>query len=441
MRLWLLVAVSPRLRVSASLLKGEIVKEQVIAPRAGRGGAGKGRGGSAAAAQRPARRERGSAGRSGSRLRRALSYVPLFAKFALAIGVGLLLFFGYRAAASATFFQPREIDVSGTARVSTDEVRAAVRRAVAPVGVWDADLAALSAEIERLPWVRTAVVSRVLPAGIRVRVTERAPLAVARLSSGRLVWVDEDAVALGAFAPTDRMPAFFVRGLDEASAETARRENRARLRAYQEMLREWEAAGSAARISEVNLEDLRDVRAQLSGNDSQIEVRLGGSDFGLRLEQALKTLDEQRQTPRGIFITRLDATLVTRGADGADGRIIVGYNPSAPAALRAGGSVVEPASAVGPARGEATTAAAATTTANRREAARENSASGNRAAERSSAPQRQGQATRDASRQNTRQAGTPERERPASGQPRTRQATTPSAVSGSERPRRVGTEE
>jgi len=58
----------------------------------------------------------------------------------------------------------------------------------------------------------------------------------------------------------------------------------------------------------VNLIDVRDVRAQLAGDDSQIEVRLGSQDLGKRLKQALEVLDEQRKTARGSFISYVDLT-------------------------------------------------------------------------------------------------------------------------------------
>jgi hypothetical protein len=66
--------------------------------------------------------------------------------------------------------------------------------------------------------------------------------------------------------------------------------------------------GLSERVSEVNLIDIRDVRAQLAGDDSQIEVRLGNSDLGQRLKKALAVLDSQRQTSRGPFISYIDMT-------------------------------------------------------------------------------------------------------------------------------------
>ncbi|MDX6693800.1 MAG: cell division protein FtsQ [Blastocatellia bacterium] len=286
--------------------------------------AGKGRG--SAMTQKPARRERSATGghgraRSDSALRKALVYLPLFGKLMLAALTGVLLFMGYRAAASATFFQARNVDLNPTTHASADEILLVVRRATAAKGgVWNANLEAISAELERLPWVRRAVVSRVLPDGVRVRVTERQPLAVVHTTSGKFVWVDEDAVTLGAMSPNDPQPAFFIRGWEDDGQPDAQHDNQLRLQKYSELTRAWDAAKLSERVSEVNLADARDVRVQLAGDDSQIEVRLGNKDFGNRLQRALKVLDEQRNTPRGPFITRIETL---------DNRTIIGSSSGA----------------------------------------------------------------------------------------------------------------
>ncbi|MBV9211185.1 MAG: FtsQ-type POTRA domain-containing protein [Acidobacteria bacterium] len=272
--------------------------------------------------QKPARRgARERAG--GSKLRAALAYAPLAGKFLLAIVAGVLLFAGYRAAASASFFEARSIDISGASRASADEIKAVVRRSVAGKGVWQANLSDISAELERLPWVRKAVVSRVLPDGLRVRVTERVERAVVHTNAGRFIWVDEDAVTLGQMSPTDQMPPFFIRGWDEGGTKEAQAENRERVEKYLEMSREWGSLGLSERVSEVDLTDLHDVRALLAGEDAQIEVRLGEKNYGSRLQKALKVLDEQRSTALGPFITYLVANQDAKG-------ITVGHSATAP---------------------------------------------------------------------------------------------------------------
>jgi cell division protein FtsQ len=256
--------------------------------------------------QRPAKRS--SSENLTARLRSLLTYVPLALRIGVIAVIALIAFVGYRAAASASFFQVRAVETRGAARASVDDIKNVVRRDVSETGVWRADLQQLSNDLERLPWVRTAVVTRVLPDGIRVRITEREPKAVVRTAAGRFTWVDDDAVYLGEMSPTDQMPAFFLRGWNEDDSLAARAENRERVKKFLELQRDWSGQGVSERVSEVNLLDLRDVRVQLAGDDSQIEVRLGSQDQSARLGKALSVLDAQRQTARGPLISYIDLT-------------------------------------------------------------------------------------------------------------------------------------
>jgi cell division protein FtsQ len=289
------------------------MKEQVVASRGVRRSASQTKG----FVQRPARRN-GAAARQGSFSPRALfAYVPKALKVVLGIVAVITLIVGYRVAASASLFQVRAIDVTGTTRTSADEIAGLTRRAIVRTGVWRADLDAISRELGRLPGVRRAVVSRVLPDGLRVRITERVPVAVVRTAAGHFVWVDEDGVALGEMKPDDHMPAFFIRGWNEDGTEEARAENIERVKKYQEAAREWDAAGLSERVSEVTLIDVRDVRAQLAGPDSQIEVRLGAQELGSRLKTALEGLDMYKQSARGSAITFVDVQT---------GRVVIGFS-------------------------------------------------------------------------------------------------------------------
>jgi cell division protein FtsQ len=239
-------------------------------------------------------------------IRSLYAYVPRALKVALII-LGIIgLAIGYRAASSAALFQARAVDVVGTSRTSAEEIESLVRRGVSRTGVWRADLSALSVELGRLPGVRRAVVTRVLPDRLRVRITERVPVAVVRTSAGHFVWVDDEGVALGEMKTSDQMPPFFIRGWNEDGTDEARLENTERVKKYQEALREWQTAGVVDRVSEISLFDIHDVRAQLTGKDSDIEVRLGSRELGRRLKEALDVLDEYKQTPRGSSITYAD---------------------------------------------------------------------------------------------------------------------------------------
>lgn len=299
------------------------MREHVISQKVGnRSGIAKRRAGGVA--QRPQRRDRDGLGQSlGHRLRAILSYVPFLLKVTLAIVIGGLIFAGYRAASAASFFQISKVEVQGNFRASAADVQTLVVREATGTGVWRADLEEISTRLERFPWIRVAMVSRVLPDGIRVRLEERQPRAVVRNAAGRFLWVDDDAVLLGEMLPTDQMPSFFLRGWNEDTGGTIQKENTDRLKRFLELQRDFSAAGLSERVSEVNVIDIRDVRAQLAGDDAKIEVRLGSQDFGKRLKDALSVLDAHRQTPRGQFISYVD---ITQGR-----RAIVGFMSGAQA--------------------------------------------------------------------------------------------------------------
>ena len=277
------------------------MKEQVIASRAPRRGNAQAKG----LPQRPMRRDGRAVEPDRFSVRSLYAYVPRALKVAVVILAIIGMAIGYRAASSAALFQARAVDVIGTSRTSAEEIESLVRRSVSRTGVWRADLSALSVELGRLPGVRRAVITRVLPDGLRVRITERVPIAVVRTSAGHFVSVDDEGVALGEMK-SDQMPPFFIRGWNEDGTNEARQENSERVKKYQEALREWQTVGVAERVSEISLFDVHDVRAQLADKDSDIEVRLGSRELGRRLKEALEVLDLYKQTPRGSSITYAD---------------------------------------------------------------------------------------------------------------------------------------
>jgi cell division protein FtsQ len=279
------------------------MKEQVIASRGPRRASTQQKG----FVQKPARRNGSPSGRARSFSPRALfAYVPKALKFVIAIVILIICIVGYRMAASAALFQVQAIDVTGASRTSVEEIQVLTRRALSRTGVWRADLNAVSNELSRVTGVRRAVVTRVLPDRIRVRIIERIPVAVVRTSAGHFVWADDDGVLLGEVKADDHLPDFFIRGWNEEGGEDARKENIEKVQKYQALVKDWNAAGLSRRVSEVTLFDLEDVRVQLTGADSQVEVRLHGDPSAAYLSFGLEQLDAYKQTPRCSAITYLD---------------------------------------------------------------------------------------------------------------------------------------
>lgn len=137
------------------------------------------------------------------------------------------------------------------------------------------------AEIEKLNWVESASVQRVLPNRIRVELTERTPIAFLR-SGPALSLIDSHGVILDRPDGEDlHFP--IVTGLSETMS---REEREKRMQIYQEFLRgvELVRSGSSDCISEVDLSNAKDLRVVMTGlaspTDSQaVTIHFGFTDF------------------------------------------------------------------------------------------------------------------------------------------------------------------
>ena len=214
-------------------------------------------------------------------------FVPLFFIFCILFCLGFLGFMGYRTVTASEFFEIKKIDLRGVSRASKDEIEKIVAGQVEKSGVWNADLNEIKEKVEKLAYVKTAAVSRVLPDGVRVNLIERVPKAVARIKGGDF-WVDEEAVILGLVGETEERPPFLLRGWDESKTESALKDNQTRVRMYQKMIAEWREFDLARRVKEVNLEDLQDPRAIVEDSSETVSIDLGKENFGKRLQKGLE---------------------------------------------------------------------------------------------------------------------------------------------------------
>lgn len=213
----------------------------------------------------------------------------------------LLALSGYKTATASDFFGLRNIEISGNERTSAEDIRRIVAASVEKPGVWNADLADIRARIEKFPFVKAAAVSRVLPAGIRVNVTERVPVAIVHLSSGDFL-VDGDAMILAAAKADEKNFPFVLRGWDEAKTEKAVPDNLARLRLYRKMLDEWQQFDLSARVKEVNLSNPREPVAVVEDSGREIAVGLAKDNLGRSLKTALEAV-----TGKGARVKSVDA--------------------------------------------------------------------------------------------------------------------------------------
>ncbi len=215
--------------------------------------------------------------------------LPLIISGILIIGLSVLGFAAYRSAAASDFFRVRSIDIRGNQRTSAEDIRRVVATETEKPGVWNADLADIKAKIEKFPFVKTAALSRALPAGIRVDITERVPAAIVHLKTGDFL-VDSDGMVLSTIKGDDKDFPFPITGWDETKSEKAMNENATRLKIYKKMLDEWKPFDLTSRVKMVDLTNPREPAATVEDSGRQINVTLAKDDLGKSLKTALEVL-------------------------------------------------------------------------------------------------------------------------------------------------------
>ncbi len=146
--------------------------------------------------------------------------LPLLLIVALIGAVTFMALSGYQTATASAFFGLRSVDIRGNERTASDDIQRIVESSVQKTGVWNADLSDIRSKLEKFPFVKAAAVSRVLPSGIRVNVTERVPAAIVHLSSGDFLVDGEGTALVMATAKNNDFP-FIMQGWDESKTEKA----------------------------------------------------------------------------------------------------------------------------------------------------------------------------------------------------------------------------
>lgn len=227
--------------------------------------------------------------------------LPLSICAVLLIATGLIVALEYKTATSSSFFKLDKVEVSGNDRTSEDEIKRIVASSVEKSGVWRADISELRAKIEKFPFVKTAAVSVALPAGIRVNITERLPVAAVRLSFGDYL-VDGEGVVLAAVGPNEKMFPVIMHGWDESKTEKSVGDNQARLKLYKKMIDEWQQFDLSKRVKELNLTNVREPVVIVEDSGRDIAVTLAKENFGKNLKTALDALNG-----KGAKIKSVDA--------------------------------------------------------------------------------------------------------------------------------------
>lgn len=258
-----------------------------------------------AAAKRP---RRSTGNRKNNPGRFANFFVPLFFIVGILFCLGFLSLMGYRTVTASAFFDVKTVDIRGVSRASKDDIERIVSRQAAKSGVWNADLNEIKNDVEKLTFVKSAVVSRVLPDGLRVSVKERIPRVVARLGAGDF-WTDDEATILDAVNKNDARPPFILNGWDESKADKAAKENQERVKIYLKMLNDWQDYELASRVSTVNLTNVREPQAVVQDSGESVTIILGTDNYGSRLKSGLEKIAGRGKEIKSIDVSSVQGIL------------------------------------------------------------------------------------------------------------------------------------
>lgn len=237
--------------------------------------------------------------------------VPLVLSLVIIGCLGIVLLLTYDTIAASSFFRLRNVNVSGTDRASATDIEKIVNANAEKAGVWNADLLAIKQKIENVTFVKTASVSRRLPSGINVTVTERVPVAIVRLNGGDFLTDGEGTVLAPAAADEKKIP-FAMVGWNEEKSANAAKENNERLKMYQKMLTEWKDYDLAKRVKQVDISDLREPKATLEDSGMPVTIMLGRENFGKQLADGIKAIVGKGTMFQGVNLVGQNMVLVPR---------------------------------------------------------------------------------------------------------------------------------
>lgn len=216
---------------------------------------------------------------------------------------------GYRTVTASEFFDVKKIDVRGINRASKSEIEAIVTGQTDSSGAWNADLGIIKEKVEKLSFVKSAAVSRVLPDGVRVNLTERIPKAIVRINGGDF-WVDEDGIVLALVSKNEERLPFIMRGWDDTKTDEATKENQQRIKIYQKMLEEWRSFDLANRVQSVDLADMKTPHAFVTDEGEQKTIILAKDNFGKKLQIGLENIAGRGEAVAGIDVSETSLRLI-----------------------------------------------------------------------------------------------------------------------------------
>jgi cell division protein FtsQ len=225
-------------------------------------------------------------------LRKALRRAAWWAAGGLVVMV--VLGWAVYAAAESSVLRVSHITIIGNAHLSPADVETLLT-GLEHENILAVDLDAYRAKVMKSSWVQSVTLRRVLPATIEVRITERAPIAIARIKQ-QLFLVDGAGVIIDPYGPQYRefdLP--IVDGLTGSAADAAAPVDPERVALVQRLLHDLAPRPDLVRrLSQVDVSNPRDAVVLI--DDEPARLHLGDEEFLQRLqryEESAARLHEQ----------------------------------------------------------------------------------------------------------------------------------------------------
>jgi cell division protein FtsQ len=211
---------------------------------------------------------------------------------------------------TAPRFEVEKLSVSGLKRVDENQVLAKAGFEVA-TNVFDANLEEIRQRVEQIQWVRHALVERVLPDQIIIKVIEREPIGIARIR-GEVYQFDIDAMILDP-DPASGSSFPILNGLGGD-----RPHNVKKVEIYRKVLEEL----GQASLSEIEIDESDEVSVVETGDP--LMVSLGTSDFRNRWIKYLQLKPQiHQQYPQAVRVDlRFKNQVIVRMKDNETGEKI-----------------------------------------------------------------------------------------------------------------------
>jgi cell division protein FtsQ len=198
--------------------------------------------------------------------------------------VGWSSFTAIRYLRSAERFELKHVSVSGSERLAPEQVMAGAGLDIG-ANIFSIDMDVVRERVEALRWVRHALVHRVLPDQIVIKVHERVPIGDARID-GQIYHFDDQAMLLPPYDTSESFPV--VDGFSAGNHE----KNLEKVILYRRIMDELE--GQAV-LSQIRINDEGEVSV-VPLTEPQL-VDLGSEDFKSRWDRYLEVKTQIQQYP------------------------------------------------------------------------------------------------------------------------------------------------